>query len=554
MRTFDPKCEVRLIKARARSEIVTGKQAAASRYGSNFSGMDLTPYLSEYGSVNVRKSVREAAGGFSITLNDRPNVQLGESLYALIEPMDIIEIRMARSPSEYQNSTASSSQYNTLMAQANTLKAQGDAADAAGDSAAATEYWRASLSASTRAVQSGEGSKTTYKLPIVMRGFVTRVGRGQSIESGVPQRQITITGQDYGKLLQIIRIFYNTFNGGYVADDIISGLKFFHQYASDGAAKIKNARDFVNEVLAGIINPYLANLAPLQTPQELDVTLVKQFTAAVSIESLVSPLSIAGYSEGAIYDFLASMLDVGPFNELYTEDTEDGVNLILRPVPFKDYATGQFLDANAWADSLVLPMGVVQSMELSRSDENVANFYWVTNSRWQLIDNSTQRMAANQGSPDSFYKKDYVNSQLSIFGIRKMQAEVSMAPPNAVSPDSATADQAAAESATYLSWLADRRTFLANANKDNVVLESGTIKVRGNEQIKAGMYVTVQTFQTDNDIQPAGEYYVTSVTQEFIPFIGFFTTMQVERGTNFANRTQSQGTPYYDELDLGGIS
>jgi hypothetical protein len=502
MRTFEPKCEVRLIKARARDEIVTGKQAAASRYGANFTGANLTPFLTEHGSVTVTKSVREAAGGFSITLTDRPN-QFGESLYAMIEPMDIIEIRMARSPSEYQQASSG-----------------------------------------------GSG----YKLPIVMRGFVSRVTRGQSIESGVPERQVTITGHDYGKLLRIIRLFYNTFNGGYVADDIISGLKFFHQYASGGAAKIMNARDFLTTVVTGIINPYLTKLGQLQTPRELDVTVVKEFSPVVSTEALVSPLSVAGYGEGAIYDFLSAMLDVGAFNELYTEDTEDGVNLVLRPAPFKDFATGQFLDANAWAESLVLPMGVVQSIVLSRSDENVGNFYWVTNTRWQLIENGTQRMAANQGSPSSFYTKDYVNSALDVFGIRKMQAEVSMAPPSAQNPDSVTAAQATTEQAALLSWLADRRTFLANANKDNVVLESGTIKVRGNERVKAGMYVTVQSFQTDNDIQPAGEYYVTGVTQEFIPFIGYFTTMQVERGTNFANRSQSQGTPYYDELDLGGIS
>jgi hypothetical protein len=315
-----------------------------------------------------------------------------------------------------------------------------------------------------------------------------------------------------------------------------------------------NARDFLTTVVTGIINPYLTKLGQLQTPRELDVTVVKEFSPVVSTEALVSPLSVAGYGEGAIYDFLSAMLDVGAFNELYTEDTEDGVNLVLRPAPFKDFATGQFLDANAWAESLVLPMGVVQSIVLSRSDENVGNFYWVTNTRWQLIENGTQRMAANQGSPSSFYTKDYVNSALDVFGIRKMQAEVSMAPPSAQNPDSVTAAQATTEQAALLSWLADRRTFLANANKDNVVLESGTIKVRGNERVKAGMYVTVQSFQTDNDIQPAGEYYVTGVTQEFIPFIGYFTTMQVERGTNFANRSQSQGTPYYDELDLGGIS
>lgn len=503
MKTFEPKCEVRLIKARTRAEIVTGKQAAASRYGGNITGLNLTPFLSESGSVSITKSVREPAGAFSITLVDRTIETIGESMYSIIEPMDIIEIRMARNVADYQTVSASGAQ---------------------------------------------------YRLPIVMRGFVTRVTRAMSIESGMPERQVVITGHDYGKLLQIIRIFYNTFNGGYVADDIITGLKFFHQYAENGAARIKPARDFMNDVVTGIINPYLANLAPLQTPRELDVTVVKEFATVCSVESLVSPLSVAGYSEGAISDFLRAMLDVGPFNELYTEDTEDGVNLILRPAPFKDYSTGQFLDSNAWADTLVIAMDVVQSMNLSRSDENVANFYWVTNSRWQLIDNGTTRMAANQGDPASFYTKDYVNTQLSIFGIRKMEAETSMAPLDALNPDSPTTAQAASDSASMLRWLANRRAFLASSNKDNLVLESGSLKMRGDERVKAGMYVTVQSFEKQDDAAPAGEYYVPSVTQEFIPYVGFFTTLQLERGTNFANRTQSQGTPYYDEMDLRGIN
>jgi hypothetical protein len=503
MKTFEPKCEVRLIKARARSEVVTGKQAAASRYGGNITGINLTPFLSETGAVTVTKSVREPVGAFSFTLVDRTIESIGESMYALIEPMDIIEIRMARNVADYQKSSASAAQ---------------------------------------------------YRLPIVMRGFVTRVTRSMSIESGVPERAVTIVGHDYGKLLQIIRIFYNTFNAGYVADDIISGLKFFHQYADNGAARIKPAREFLNDIVTGIIDPYLKSLTPLQTPRELDVTVVKEFAPVCSVEALVSPLSVGGYSEGAIYDFMRSMLDVGPFNELYTEDTEDGVNLILRPAPFKDYATGQFLDPNAWADSLVLAMDVVQTMSLSRSDENVANFYWVTNSRWQLIDNSTQRMAANQGDPASFYTKDYVNTQLAVFGIRKMEAETSMAPIDALSPDSPTPEQAASESSSYLKWLADRRAFLAGANKDNVVLESGSMKIRGDERVKPGMYLTVQSFTKQDDAAPTGEYYAPAVTHEFIPYVGFFTTVQVERGTNFANRAQSQGTPYYDEMDLRGIN
>ncbi|MBN3770711.1 hypothetical protein [Burkholderia sp. Se-20378] len=502
MKLFQPQIQVRLIKARPRAEVVNGKPVAASRYGANFTGMDLTPYLSEDGPVAVTKSVREAAGAFSFTLVDCPNGPFAETLYAMIEPMDIIEIRMARSVADYQ----------------------------------------------------GQSSGATYRLPIVMRGFVTQVTRNRSIESGVPQRSITVNGHDYGKLLQIIRIFYNTLNGGYVANDILTGLQYYWQYASDGAPKIKDARTFLTGVINDIINPYLAKLTSLQVPSERDVTVVKEFLPVVSIESVVSPLSVAAAPEGSVYDFLAGLLDVGPFNELYTEDTEDGVNLVLRPAPFKDYATGKFIDPDAWAQSIVLPMGVVQSDSLSRTDANVANFFWVTNAPWQLTSSGTQRQLGNQGDVASFYMKDYVNTALSIYGLRKMEASVSMAPPGYQGSDSPKAAQYAADGTTLLSWLASKREFLALANKDNVVLESGTIKVRGNEKIKAGMYVTIQAHEVRDDIQPAGEFYVTGVLQEFQPYHGFVTTLTVERGTNFTNRAQSQGKPYYNELDLAGVA
>ncbi|KVX59330.1 hypothetical protein [Burkholderia cepacia] len=502
MKLFQPQIQVRLIKARPRAEVVNGKRAAASRYGANFTGMDLTPYLSEDGPVAVNKSVREPAGAFSFTLVDRPNGLFAETLYAMIEPMDIIEIRMARCVADYQG-------------------------------------------------QSSSGAP--YRLPIVMRGFVTTVTRNRSIENGTPQRSITVSGHDYGKLLQIIRIFYNTLNGGYVANDILTGLQFYWQYASDGAPKIKDARTFLTGVINDIVNPYLAKLTSLQAPSERDVAVVKEFLPAVSVESVVSPLSVSAAPEGSVYDFLAGLLDVGPFNELYTEDTEDGVNLVLRPAPFKDYATGEFIDPDAWAESIVLPMGVVQSDSLSRTDANVANFFWVTNAPWQLTSNDTQRQLGNQGDVDSFYMKNYVNTELSIYGLRKMQASVSMAPPGYQGSDSPKAAQYAADNVALLDWLASKREFLALSNKDNAVLESGTIRVRGDEKIKAGMYVTIQTREVRDDIQSAGEFYVTGVLQEFQPYHGFFTTMTVERGTNFANRAQSRGTPYFDELDLGGI-
>ena len=102
MISFDPKVEVRLIKAGTRTAVVEGLPVSTDRYG-NLTGIDLTPFLGEGGGVQIAKSVREEAGAFSLTMIDRPynGRQWMESLYGLIEPMDMVEIRMAHNPADY---------------------------------------------------------------------------------------------------------------------------------------------------------------------------------------------------------------------------------------------------------------------------------------------------------------------------------------------------------------------------------------------------------------------------------------------------------------------
>src|SRR5690606_24491499 len=62
--------------------------------------IDLTPYLSESSGIRTSKSVREAAGGFAITLADKPYIDENalETMYGIIESMDFIEIRARHNP------------------------------------------------------------------------------------------------------------------------------------------------------------------------------------------------------------------------------------------------------------------------------------------------------------------------------------------------------------------------------------------------------------------------------------------------------------------------
>lgn len=142
---YHPQIRVTLHKTVAR-QTFDGQAPVSVRYAAPPAAIDLTPFLGENGAVQTTKSVREAAGAFLVTLTDAPHRLLAggafETLYGLIEPMDVIEIRARHAP-----------------------------------------------------VGSGED---LTEPPIVMRGFVSDVHRTEAMAAaGRPQRTVTIAGQDY---------------------------------------------------------------------------------------------------------------------------------------------------------------------------------------------------------------------------------------------------------------------------------------------------------------------------------------------------------------------
>jgi len=163
MKVYEPKIEVMLVKAIKRTEIIPKVPVNAKRYGKSLQSIDLTKYLSENGGVHTSKSIREPAGAWSVTICDKAHPDFFETIYALIEPMDLIEIRMAHDPYEYR-----------------------------------------------------DVEKQTIGIPVVMRGFVSMITRNEIMSGDKPIRTVTISGQDFGKILQIIQIFYlnNSIVGG----------------------------------------------------------------------------------------------------------------------------------------------------------------------------------------------------------------------------------------------------------------------------------------------------------------------------------------------------
>jgi hypothetical protein len=594
---YTPGIQIRLIKTAKRST-VGGQLAAASRY-KDFTALDLTPYLAEGTAVTVQRSLASPAGGWGFQLVDRMVPGYDESLYALIEPQDAVEIRMAHNPADYQG-----------------------------------------------------------KLPIAMRGFVSRITRSRGIgPDGRPMRTVSISGHDYGKILQVLRIYYLV--NSVVGDNITASLKLFQKYASYEDAKIVSAADFVLLLNDTVISTFIGALTKDANGEKVGAgSIIQSFTPQVSIKGLVSPQDIAAFEGGSMYDFLRTFLDIGAFNELLVEDTETSVDLVIRPNAFlgidnkpiqsaqvagntaedpnkdkiaqlkkdgealrkeaaaimeesidllsetaaliskrdaaakagdkegaaeyhaqaraklaaskvkKDEALrkGALADAadaeaakleNGNASAVDLSLGVpvidipdtdLVNITESRSDDDVANYFWVENGAWQIINNMPMKELADAGKVADYALMEYANTASARFGFKKLETSSALGPDGLLGNDTATKAQVVNDSDLRLQWLVERRKILADQNKDNVVFESGQMLVRGNERIRRGGYVRVHYGDY------SALYYVTNVVHQFVLYGACLTHVTFERGANFIARAQRDRAPYIAEMSLKGAA
>lgn len=486
MQVFQPQIQVTLVKTQRRESLgnaTAAGQAAVlpdlTRLG-QFTELDLTPFLIDGGGLRTSRSVRDPAGTFSMSLNDRPS--RGDSLYGLIEPMDLIEIRFARL-----------------------------AVDRA------------------------------RRLPLVMRGLVTAVNRSESMEGDTPSRAVHVSGHDFGKILQMLRIYY--LPGSVVGEAWLDEFKFFRQYNLD--AKPKPAAEFLSGVVERVINPYVQAILAIVQGRGLTVSVPRAFTPECTAVGIVSPIGVSQFNGGSVYELLQRFIDVGPFNELFVEDRGDSVALVCRPCPWRDLS-GAFIDSTASAEKVAVADADVMMLNVGRSDGGVANYFWCGNGAWELVNNGTLQLLAQSGTPGSYTAFDYVNSRASLYGVCKMEVESRMGDPLGLDGFGPPAPDARRDRDGRTRWLDNRRTFLALSNRDNVVLESGQLRLRGNEKVRAGMYIDLQRGAVTSTM------YAVVVTHEFVPAVGFFTTVDFERGTGFVERQQRVGNPWLDERDEAG--
>lgn len=487
IRDRHPALSVKIRKNVGRASVSNGIPVSKRFSGVNRT-IDLARFIGEHGSVKVSKSVRAGAGTFTIELTDQIEQSAQDSIYGLVEPMDVVEIRMT-----------------------------------------------------------GDAYKSATP-PMMMRGFVSSIRRSLIMTGGGrPERRVTITGHDYGKIWQILQIFWmpNTPPPA----NLITSFPFFAQFGV--TFNIQLFSDFLVQVFDKIVNPYIVNMGDISGQADTSPLLEIQKDVQV-LEGKLSPYGIGpgGWSGGSIYSLLTTFADVTGWNELFIEDREDAPYVVYRPNPFRTADSKSFVqDINEQLAPAVIDIGLddVIANELGRSDDGVANYFWVDSPRFSLNYTDSIRAFAYSGAPDSFYIQNYGNVDPRLYGTRKMQIDTQQGGNQETDNGNGSALGPARQNNedAFLGWMTKRRQQLIDQNKDNVVFEEGGFLLKGNENIRAGTYLRL----THGNMR--SYYYVVAVTHDYNPFNDYVTRATVERGSGFIDRSQQESgnaSPYWGEI------
>jgi hypothetical protein len=266
----------------------------------------------------------------------------------------------------------------------------------------------------------------------------------------------------------------------------------------------------------------------------------------------VAPYGVNDWQGGSVYALLTQFGDVGAWNELFIEDRDDGPYVVYRPNPFivaggdVTNAASYIQQATKLAAHTAISSSDIISMDVARTDANVANYFWVEAPTYDFNFAMLGKAMAGQGTKSTFIIEGYGNVDSSLYGFKRMAEQSNQGSPLVHNAGNGTPKpQNTKDANNTLEWITQRRAQLVSQNLDNVVFESGTIRLVGNESVKAGTYLLV----THGNM--TSTYYVPSVSHSFTPFGAYITTATVERGTGFIDRAGKNGgqdSPYWAEL------
>lgn len=459
------------------TKLVARKDGVAERYTKADRTIDLTPFLGDGGSVSTTKTIAgDVAGAFSITFGDQCDQTIQDSVYAMIEPMDLVEIRASRNPHIYSGTD----------------------------------------------------------LPLIMRGFVSSVARSEAMTEGGPSRSVQVSGHDAGKMWKIHQVWQELA----IITERPTLVVFALQALLGLDVAVVDIERFMDDFMIRVVNQRVFDL------EAYSGQVIKPFIAEISVtEGRLIPSVVDALGGGPYWSIVSALADA-PWNEMFIRDEEDGPHFVFRPVPYYDIKGELIMYGAKDPGVIAITDAVVTELSVSRTDANVANFYWVP-PRTSSLDSNGLVTAGALIDKDAL-DFQHGNNRPELYGARKMEVGSVLIPD---SSDGLTASlpmtDRPAENSKRIDWYRHRAQQVQAMNRDNVVFETGSAQTMGQEGLVIGKYLRITRGSLES------QFYMTAVSHTFQPFGPWMSTLTLERGTGFLERNKEAGSPYYLEGRTG---
>lgn len=334
-------------------------------------------------------------------------------------------------------------------------------------------------------IQLWRGSKDA-KDSTIMFGLISDVRKDVGIQGQNVQRGITLSGQNFTKVLM-------NFNVGYVpnVDIQVADLGWMEgvlTLSKKNAAQI--TKDVWNKIIFKTTQYKFSNGKTLKD-------LVNLKLSCRSGEQLQDYTGFVNY-EGDLNGFLQEVSDF-PFNETFWETYNNKNYFVLRETPFNE-SNWKKLTLHTVSDNDII------SYDKGRGDVEAYSIFSVgVQSYFDTIDPSSQTGVFPLWNKDFFEK----------YGIKILQWYTYYAGMSNGSVNGSMQGQLKAMQKDIYNW-----------NIMNADFYNGTITVKGKNSYKLGDRLLVKSSEDGEDV----EYYITSVQQNFVNFSYWQTVLGVTRG------------------------
>lgn len=356
-------------------------------------------------------------------------------------------------------------------------------------------------------------AKETDKQATVFYGLVDTVDYLITIENGQVQRQVSITGRSFAKVLINFEI-------GVVS--AIAGVDFAFPWLE--ALQItftkKSVKDIIDQIFKQYIKKYtnytFSNGKTLLDMLKLDLDKSRQGT----IQSPMSEITFASY-QGTLYNFFKELIDE-PFGQMYFEVKDGDPYFILRETPFNEK---QWKALQLWQVTDEELVGI----QVSRNDIETYTLFSVGDA------SMTGTLDGTLGAKPLVYEP-----YLKKYGIRRLHRYSNYVEQSLDKIQQYTKD-------------------LFNWNVMNPSYYSGTVVVRGDNRYKVGDRLLVSYTDVDTDKNGKRipnkrelEFFIEGVQHEFVNFSHWKTRLSVTRGLPQAGKDRFN-LPQPKEYQGGGV-